>query len=60
MRKLTNVLNRAHAVVADVCRHAEGLDAPTLLEAAMITDEDLSEPETDEALIASLRNEGPI
>jgi hypothetical protein len=57
-RKLTEVLNRAHAVVDDICRHSEGLDARTLLEAAMLTDDDFSEPETGEALIASLKNEG--
>jgi hypothetical protein len=60
MRKLTEVLNRAHAVVDDLLRHSEGLDARTLLEAAMMTDDDFSEPETGEALIASLKNEGLI
>jgi hypothetical protein len=58
MTKLTEVLNVAHAMVDDIRKHAEGLDAELLLEAMMLSDDDFGEPMDGETFIATLKSEG--
>ena len=58
IRTLVEVINQAHALVDDICKHAEGLDTELLLEAVLVKDADFSAPMDADELLAGLKSDG--
>lgn len=58
IRTLVDVVNQAHALVDDICKHAEGLDTALLLEAVFVKNAHFSAPMDADELLASLKSDG--